>query len=246
MMTTGQNIHKTNPDGNIAISLVVPCTAQDAVQIENLLSSVNYQTVLPVEVIIAISGIAPKAARWWQKQWREQLDSAVQLLVDDQVEPSFAGFNRQRGANLARGEIISYFDADDIQAPKRLEKISKAFEQAGINAVYHRCRYHGIANLPEVDRKAWFGEAAQMFHRGWLSTRREVARKIAWKKRARAQDFLYLDDYVEAYGEPSIALLPDFLGYYMPSGLQHEISQTDFRISKLLAVLENYAAEKQT
>ncbi len=244
-MTTGRNKNKTTMDGHSAISLVVPCTAQDTVHIENVLKSVNYQTVLPAEVIIALSGIVPKAAEWWKKQWREQLDPGVRLIVDDQVTPSFAGLNRQRGADRARGEIISYFDADDVQAPKRLEKISKAFDQAGINAVFHRTRFHGFTNPPEVDRKAWFGHAAQMYHRGWLSTRREVAGTIAWQRRARAQEFLYLDDYIDAYGKPSIALLPDFLGYHFPSGLQHKISQTDSRISILQQVLEHYATENQ-
>jgi hypothetical protein len=84
-----------------------------------------------------------------------------------------------------------------------------------------------------------------MYHRGWLSTRREVAGTIAWQRRARAQEFLYLDDYIDAYGKPSIALLPDFLGYHLPSGLQHKISQTDSRISILQQVLEHYATENQ-
>jgi hypothetical protein len=244
-MTEDNNKLKPGPHGNSSVSLVVPCTAQDTVHIENVLKSVNYQMLLPTEVIIAISGISPMAAQWWKQKWRKQLDSGVRLVISDQVEPSFAGWNRQRGADLARGEIISYFDADDVQAPLRLEKISQAFSKPGIQAVFHRCRFHRVAKIPEVDRKAWFDGAIRMYHRGWPSTRREVANKVTWKKRARAQEFLYLDDLIETYGKKSIALIPDFLGYHLPSGLQHDNSKTDDRISLLQDTLESYKSGNQ-
>ena len=98
--------YKTVPEARPSVSLVVPCTAEDTVFVSRLLDSVNYQTAPPVEVIVSISGIAPGAARRLEQRWRAVLLENVPLIVLDAATPSYAGPNRQRGSEVARGEVI--------------------------------------------------------------------------------------------------------------------------------------------
>ncbi len=217
------------PDRSPSISLVVPCTADDSVFVTRLLRSVDYQTHLPAEVIISISGIDPKTARELEQQWRTRLDETVALIVLDISAPAFAGPNRQRGGEIARSEVISFFDVDDVQAPTRLEKISEAFSSGHIKALFHRFSIQDVPAYPETDEDAWYEGAPKMYHRGWISIRREVIYKISWGNEPRAQEFSYLERFIDMFGKQAIAFLPQFLGHYIFTGFRQQEQYVGFK-----------------
>ncbi len=223
--TTGFSTH----DGGTSISLVVPCIAEDTVFVSRLLRSVNYQTKLPAEVIIAISGIEPESARQLKQQWRAELDGSLPLIILDTVVPAFAGPNRQRGGEIARGEVISYFDVDDVQAPTRLEKIAEAFTATHIKAAFHRFSIQDVPDYPETNEHAWYAGAPKMYHRGWISIRRPVVHKIAWGNEPRAQEFIYLERFIDEFGKQAIAFLPEFLGHYIFTGFKQQEQYVTFK-----------------
>jgi hypothetical protein len=213
----------------LSISLVVPCTAEDTVFISRLLRSVNYQTYLPAEVIIPVSGIAPGAARRLEQKWRTELHEKLPLVVLNSAMPAFAGPNRQRGSEFAKGEVISFFDVDDVQAPARLEKIADAFAAEHIKAVFHRFSIQSVIDYPEPDENAWYAGAAKMYHRGWISIRRDVVHKIGWGNEPRAQEFTYLKRFIKVFGQPAIAFLPEFLGHYIFTGFKDQVQYVEFK-----------------
>ncbi|MBT4519829.1 MAG: glycosyltransferase family 2 protein [Halieaceae bacterium] len=223
------------------ISLVVPCTASDVLFIPYMLRSVNYQTYLPAEVIIAVSGIEPKPARQLELQWRAEIDQRVALTLLDSREPAFAGPNRQRGGECSRSEIISFFDADDVQAPCRLEKIADAFTASHVKAVFHRFTMHRVPGYPEIDEAAWYNGALKMYHRGWISVRRRVIQYIRWGDEPRSQDFHYLKRYLDTFGKRDIAFLPEFLGHYVSTGYEQQNAQAQPKIAALQKKLADYS-----
>jgi len=131
-------------------------------------------------MIISISGIDAQTARKLERQWQSELDARVPLLVLDTAEVVYAGPNRQRGADLTRSEVVSFFDVDDVQAPERLEIIADAFTNGAVKAAFHRFTIQNREDYPEVDQDAWFDGAPNMYHRGWISVRRDVIRSVAW------------------------------------------------------------------
>jgi glycosyltransferase involved in cell wall biosynthesis len=219
---------------------VIPCAAEDAVFIAYLLRSVNYQSLLPVEVIVSISGIDPASSQRHERRWRAELDAAVPLYVLDRASPAFAGPNRQRGAEVARGEVVSFFDADDLQAPRRLEKVAEAFIDDGIKAAFHRFTLENVNRYPEPDETAWFEGAAKMYHRGWISVRKDVTHSIHWGNEPRAQEFSYLDRFVHLFGKHAIAFLPDFLGHYVQTGHLQQQQYLEFKKKALARKLSQW------
>lgn len=235
----GPRLQVRSPAQSDQLSLVVPCTAADAVFLGHGLRSVNHQSLLPREVVVALSGVAPAEGQRWRDRWRAVLDERVELVVCDTPEPLVAGLNRQRGAERAAGELISFFDADDLQAPLRLQRIASAFRRPGVKAVYHRFRMHGFDSYPTPDRAAWLAGAQRMYHRGWVSVRAEVVGEVRWTAFPRAQEFIFLEDLVSRFGADSLALLPEFLGVYVWTGFRDQ----EPLVEQKLEWLESYLVD---
>lgn len=228
------------------ISLVVPCAAEDAVFAELLLASVNYQTLKPREVIVALSGLSPVNARQWEKRWRALLDPEVPLNVYDVHCPQTAAQNRQRGADNATCRLVSWFDADDLQSAERLARINHQFKDARIQAVFHRYtnyerpRGEEGTRYPEADASAWLEGAELMFNSAWASVRRSVLEEISWCDRNHATPVDFARAVWERHGESRIALLPDYLGCRVSTGICNEHINCGHKLKFLENKLSDY------
>ena len=104
------------------ISVVVSCYKKHLVKLMRLLDSIAQQTVKPLEVIVSSSSCEP---------------SDVPTIADYPFPVTLvlhrvrknAAENRNIAMKLARGDIVSFIDADDIMLPRRLEAIRTAFVQ---------------------------------------------------------------------------------------------------------------------
>ncbi len=215
-------------------SLVIPCAAEDAPFIKLLLVSVNYQTSLPREVIISLSSTQQVEAEAWRKDWRRILHSSIELKVLDSSDALFAGINRQRGAEVATGRIVSFFDADDIQSRTRIQKIESAFNNPEIMVVYHRFLRPGQLSYPRpVADEFLYKHATSMYHRGWVSVRKAVVKEVAWDSSPRAQDFTYLIALLEKYEKCCIALIPEFHGCFVEYDFRQATQDTEDRFRNI-------------
>jgi glycosyltransferase involved in cell wall biosynthesis len=112
------------------ISVVVSCYKKHLVKLMRLLDSIAQQTVHPLEVIVSSSSCEPSDV-----PVLAEYPFPVTLILH-KVRKN-AAENRNIAIKLARGDIVSFFDADDIMLPRRLEAIRTAFVQGARFAVHN-------------------------------------------------------------------------------------------------------------
>lgn len=109
------------------IAVCIPCAPKDRGYLKYCLFSVQAQTRQPDIVVVALSIIADPT--------KLVMDlSGVTIPIEYVYSPKtlFAGANRNLAAAKAHelgATLLSFFDADDIMHPRRLECIEKIFEE---------------------------------------------------------------------------------------------------------------------
>lgn len=114
MMTTG-----TQPK----VSVIIPVYNGERFLLE-CVESVIHQTLKEIEIIIVDDGSTdktPSIIRSLQKK-----DSRIRSL---RLEHNNAGNARNAGMKIAKGDFLSFLDADDVFAPEMLEKCAAAMER---------------------------------------------------------------------------------------------------------------------
>jgi hypothetical protein len=109
-------------------SLVIPCIATHLHLINNLLSIYTKQTLIPNEIIVAVSSVTDthqeiinllKTTKW-----------PFDLKITQSSDKRLPGGNRYLGTNIATNDIILYQDADDIPHPQLVECIKFFFDNS--------------------------------------------------------------------------------------------------------------------
>lgn len=107
------------------ISVIIP-TYQDAEYLEGAIESVRAQTYEAVEIVVVDSGGA---------SWVAELSDRNSDIVYDFQPPNGPAAARNRGIDLASGELIAFLDADDRWHEDKLDRQVKEIE-AGADIVY--------------------------------------------------------------------------------------------------------------
>ena len=116
-------------------SVIIPCfNAADT--LSDTLLSLLAQTCPDWEALVIDDGstdatvaIAAEAARF---------DPRIRLLPNPGKGPSAA---RNHGADMARGEILAFCDADDLWRRGKLTALTNAFAETGVDAAYARVAF---------------------------------------------------------------------------------------------------------
>lgn len=132
-------IEPRNRHQALRLSLCIPVIAQDVENgwIDCVLSSVMQQTVIPDELVVALSGATTELS---ERLNRTLLAMSQHMLVTFLPVnfPLSPGQNKNRAVVAARGEIISFFDADDEMHPSRTEAIIQGFQrQPKVKLILH-------------------------------------------------------------------------------------------------------------
>lgn len=125
-------------------SVIIPCVPLDLCKLPTMIDSLRRQTVLPKEVIVALSQVEPQDIAELEKYCVEY---PFPVKLCGTLEKMFAGQNRNRGAALAAHEIFVFCDADDVCHPQKIEITEYVFSAYG-----PKLFLHGFTrNIPTVD-----------------------------------------------------------------------------------------------
>lgn len=140
----------------LSIAVCIPCAPKDIKYLKYCLASVQAQTRPADAVIVSISSTPDPS--------KVSIDlSGITIPVDIiySATNKYAGANRNIAAKRAvenGADILSFFDADDIMHPRRLERIEDIFLKHPENtAVVHSCIqnprgdinvYNGTTQIP--------------------------------------------------------------------------------------------------
>ncbi|MCP9902284.1 glycosyltransferase family 2 protein [Cyanobium sp. Cruz CV13-4-11] len=136
-----------------AVSVIIPCFNCQATIAETL-ASVAAQTLPPKEVILVDDG---SSDRTWEllHELRQGQYPHLMLLSHPGHENHGASMARALGVAHASGEYIAFLDADDLYAPKKLERQLEAFERDPEIVMCHTA----VQVIGDLDQAAFY-EAA--------------------------------------------------------------------------------------
>lgn len=127
----------------IDVSLAIPTIPEDfhLGWLQQTMKDIKGQTLKPGEVIIALSNASEAESDKITEYVKDTL-RPIKTTVTSTKSLSPPGKSRNRALQLARGEIVSFFDGDDRMHPNRLEIIARAFEvDASVHLVLHALKY---------------------------------------------------------------------------------------------------------
>jgi len=201
--------------GDPSISVVIPCY-NGARFLAETLRTVFSQTRPPEEILVVDDGSTDDSAAV-----AERFGSPVRVLRQANRGESAA---RNRGIEESRGEWIAFLDADDVWAPKKLERQCKAIEP-GVDCVHTSFYYFGstegkvdVSAVPPEERYRLEHVAVRNpFRISSLLVRRGLAARFPeWTQYA--EDLIY---FLDLALDANIRLVPEYLtGYRVHAGGQ--------------------------
>lgn len=106
-------------------TLCITCWSQDVHMLNQTLSCFKSQESHPDEIIVVGN----------QLNEIKVADSAIKTFAEPtRRSPSF---NRNKGAEIASGDVIIYHDVDDLPHPQKIQFIKKAFTEHDVDAFVH-------------------------------------------------------------------------------------------------------------
>lgn len=133
------------------VSVVVPCHPPHVPYLSRLIYSLYQQTRLPKEIIISLSETNQETAIALERKLSDLIP--VRILWD--TAKHMAGENRNRGARVSTGKVISFIDADDVSHPQRLEIVEELFRRHNPKMLLHAyVKKTAVFQLYEIDQIA--------------------------------------------------------------------------------------------
>lgn len=224
-----ETFKNANPHGP-TISLIIPCIPEDMNTLaNNLLPTINQQTLYPSEIIIALSETPTLEGRQFQERLR--VSTKIPLYVTTTPTKAWAGENRNRGVLEAKSEYVSFMDADDSMHPQRIELLSKILSQYQVDGVLHTYSlYPRRINISKGLKKIILPDRVYNYHRktkdslalfihprihhGHGTFRRDLWGRIKFSTLPRGQDALFVREAIEE--TKNIIIIPLDLSIYYP------------------------------
>lgn len=204
-------------------TVIIPCYYKHAHLIYPLLELYTQQTVLPDEIVIALSecDLVPDQiiTQFEEASW--PFRTTVILVPEKQ----FAGQNRNTACDHATSDVFICQDADDIPHPQRVEIIRHFFHHYPVQHLLHEWidvaehKTHKFPAYTDLEQISFayhrpFKELWQHapFTNGNNAITRQVFEKIRWTSAARGQDTIFNREVYETF-KHCIAIQAKLLGY---------------------------------
>jgi glycosyltransferase involved in cell wall biosynthesis len=216
------------------IGVAVPCFIKHISRCYELLDSINTQTRLPDQVVVSCSSSKPED--FIKKEYK------FQLTILTTEERKNASQNRNIAASNLDTDIITFFDADDIMHPQRLEVIEYVFQDS-IDVMLHsffvdtECstEFPIITNINPIKSVlsiapscciTW-NSSAMRIHHGQVTITRDVFEKVKFPEEPHFETWEDCVFCVRVFQLPNIqsAYIQHPLSKYIPSSTCHTEKQ---------------------
>jgi hypothetical protein len=193
--------------------------------LQPLIKAYEKQTVVPDQIVVAASDI---------ELYRKELYSIVSeipLTISAVKNKAFAGANRNRGGQLASGDLLIYNDADDLPHPQRVEITKYFFENHDIvhlNGLWTDGIFptYNPTRIPHIPNNELLAHACQPYqpycghfhmpvHGGNVAVLKNVLDAVRWVNDNRGrEDGIFCCDVLHALNRSMVAIA--FLIRYRP------------------------------
>lgn len=119
----------------IKVSIIIPCHSKHAIYLPELLQAYASQTVLPDEVVIAVSESELMPDALLKVLQNSKWPFPIKYVLSK--EKAFAGENRNKACAIATGDLFVCQDADDLPTTNRIEVIKYFFNTHEIDHLMH-------------------------------------------------------------------------------------------------------------
>lgn len=116
---------KSKEQKGLTVSVVIPALNEEK-NIEACLLSIKAQTLKPLETIVCDGNSEDRTREIARKH-------ADRVVIEKKRS---AAAERQKGAMLAKGDVIAFIDSDSIADPRWLEQMAKAFHNKRVSGAY--------------------------------------------------------------------------------------------------------------
>lgn len=237
------SFNETYTNHKLNISLCVPCHPPHKKHLKQLLNQVNMQTSFPYEIVISLSETSQKEGVQLQQDLQKLVK--VPLKICTLEGKAYAGENRNNTAKHAKGNILSFMDADDKMHPQRLEILETIFKRSprNIYAIVHMYTTGSLKDAIQISSKDIINEkvifkehlrekeirltkwdyewndkleAYTGIHHGHITIYKDKYDKVLQKNNEkRGQDAIFLRDCLDKY-KGGILLCKRALSKYTP------------------------------
>ena len=187
------------------ISVVIPCIPKHLKHLNELITSICEQTLLPYEVIISLSDYNDNDSKQLHEHYCNTFPKLIIKIVN-QVEPAYAGENRNRGCAACTTKYVTFMDADDIMVSHTLETLVELFNEYDMDALLHTHGNHTTNKLfddkvmktvKNNSRNVWLDHRllglTNVIHHGHITVKKsvfDVVQQDALRKRGQDSDFV--------------------------------------------------------
>ena len=105
-----------------SITVCIPCYKYHIPQLKHCLDAIEKQTILPEAVIVSCSSSAESDIQF-------STEYSFPLKIITTIERKNAAQNRNIAAATAETKYLTFFDADDVMHPQRIEALCTAIDQ---------------------------------------------------------------------------------------------------------------------
>ena len=173
---------------NYGMSVVIPCIPKHYKYIYDLLDSINNQTLLPNEIIIALSSTLPSNRYKIENELKEKYP-ALNIILSIVEKEAYAGENRNRGASKALFKYITFIDADDLMCNYKIEKLMELFKNnhniegllhtvGNKDVTYHLIGYDNVEKVCNTSVRSFLNNKRfnikNIIHHGHLTIQKKI------------------------------------------------------------------------
>jgi glycosyltransferase involved in cell wall biosynthesis len=216
---------------HLSIGVAIPCYKGHIDSLHHLLDSIEHQTRLPDRVVISCSSCEPSdiPSSYYEYSY------PVEIYTHSDVKN--AAQNRNIALSYLTTDIVSFFDADDIMHPQRLQVVERCFEISSmmlfahsyetksVDFVYYDmfpfdinklfvCSFRSVQHIDYLHQP--------VIHNGQYSVRRTVLEKVRFREEKEyfgREDTIFGGDVLLTFPNQN-AFCPLLLSKYMPSRTQ--------------------------
>lgn len=186
---------------DLSVSVIIPCHFKHAKYLPELLHAYEEQSVLPDEIVIALSEVGQVSQDILDMIQSDEWEFPVKCIL--LRNKAFAGENRNTACSVARGDIFLCQDADDFPTPNRVEVVKYIFSTHHVDYLLHSYFFGDeIEDQLELITEQPFEKLRKIYvhtydeiwglpekiHFGNAALRKSLFDSVKWSSRPTAQD----------------------------------------------------------